>query len=308
MNAHQKRRILVVSFSQTGQLTRVIESIMAPLGSDPNIEVVHEELRPVKPYPYPWPIIRFLDVFPECVYLDPPEMQPYQLDSSDEFDLIVLGYQPWYLSPSLPMTAFMKSEAAKVMNGKPVITVIACRNMWIMAQQEMKKLISANGGRLIDNIALVDQGSAGATFITTPYWLLTGKKNVGFGLPPAGVADSEVTRVRIFGDRIRQALQDDGALEGPLLTDLQPSVVEPNNILSEKMGRRSFKIWGGLLRAVGRQGSPLRVPLLAIYALFLGVAIITVVPLVTLGRKLLKLSSKHRAAEAKEVAQLQAPY
>lgn len=310
MNETKKPRILAVYYSQTGQLARVLKSVLEPLEGDDQVEVVYAGLQPVPPYPFPWPLIRFFDVFPECVYLDPPAIKPLDLEDED-FDLVVLGYQPWYLSPSLPMTGFMQSpDAARLLRGKPVITVIACRNMWLMAQEQMKTMIGEAGGNLIDNIALVDQGSPGATFITTPRWMLSGRKDPFLGLfPPAGVADAEVERVQACGERLLERLKSDPEPpQLPLFADLNPSTVDPENIVPETMGRRSFRIWGRLLRAAGPQGHPLRVPLLALYALFLGLAIATVVPLSILVRKLLSHFPPYRRALDRRVAHLREPY
>ena len=41
-------------------------------------------------------------------------------DESVDYDLVVLGYQTWYLSPSLPTTGFLKSRYAKVLKGKTI--------------------------------------------------------------------------------------------------------------------------------------------------------------------------------------------
>ena len=49
-----KKRVLVLLYSQTGQLSDVVEQILAPLRADPAIEVSLHALRPVKPFPYPW--------------------------------------------------------------------------------------------------------------------------------------------------------------------------------------------------------------------------------------------------------------
>jgi len=78
--------------------------------------------------------------------------------------------------------------------------------------------------------------------------------------------------------------------------------------VAEKMGWRSFRIWGALIRALGPPGSALRVPLLLIYALFLATAILTVVPLSMLVRKLLELSPAYRRHLDAQVARYAEPY
>src|SRR3546814_19926645 len=60
------KRVLVVYFSQTGQLRRVAESLCAPLTAA-GVEVDWCALQPRQPYPFPWPFFRFFDQFPETV-------------------------------------------------------------------------------------------------------------------------------------------------------------------------------------------------------------------------------------------------
>ena len=60
----------------------------------------------------------------------------------DKYDLIIFGYQPWFLSPSLPATALLKNETfKKIMKNSPIVTVIGARNMWLNSQESVKQLI-----------------------------------------------------------------------------------------------------------------------------------------------------------------------
>ena len=265
------KNVLVVYYSQTGQMTSVVNSICQAMRCD-DISVSRECLRTKDDYPFPWPFFRFLDVFPESVYLDPPALMPLTIDAEADFDLVLIAYQVWYLSPSLPITAFIKSPAGRrILSGRPVITVIACRNMWLMAQEKMKQMLRDVGARLLDNVALVDNQPALVTFITTPRWLLTGNKGVQGGvLPPAGVAERDVSRAARFGKAIAAALHGDlEKRDQPLLQGLEAVRIDTRLIASEKIGNRSFMIWGKLLRKIGPQGDPLRRLVLLIYAVFL---------------------------------------
>lgn len=289
-----KKRVLVLHYSQTGQLNRAAHSMMGPLEGQGDIEVVWEEMRPVKPYPYPWPFFAFLNVFPESVHLVAPKMQPPSISLDERFDLVILAYQVWFLSPSLPVTGFLKSEGAKLLAGRPVMTFIVCRNMWLTAQDKVKKLISATGARLIDNVVLVDQGHPLATFVTTPRWLWTGKKNGFWGLfPPAGVSEADIAGASRFGKAILDGLRrSDKPLDAPLLKGLGAVKVNPGYVASERIAHRSFYLWGKLLRAVGGPDSTPRKMMLAVYAVFLTVMIVTVVPLSLVIRMILRFALK----------------
>lgn len=288
------KRVLAICYSQTGQLARIAKQILAPLQENPGVDVHLEVLRPLPAYPFPWPFFRFFDAFPEAAHLIAPKLEPLALTGEEDFDLVILFYQVWFLAPSLPVTAFLQHPlAAKLLKDKPVVTVIACRNMWLMAHEKMKSMLASLGARLIDNVVLSDQGNVFATFITTPRWFLTGKQTGFLGCPPAGIAPDEILRARRFGLAIQAALAADAEKrDAPLLVGLKAVEANPKLYFSEKAGTRSFYLWGKLLRAVGEPGQWSRKPILFFYVIFLVLLIVTVVPvslaLQTLIRPLLR--------------------
>jgi hypothetical protein len=155
--------------------------------------------------------------------------------------------------------------------------------MWLMAQEDVKALLREAGARHCDHVALVDPGSALASFVTTPRWMWTGRKDPFLGFPPAGVSADQIQACRRFGLALRAALAgNEERRGGPLLHGLRACTVDARLIASEKVGKRSFRIWARLLRACGRPGTPLRRAVLACYLVFLLTMIVTVVPLTML--------------------------
>src|SRR5258707_11057896 len=274
------KRVLLVYFSQTGQLARVARRVVSPLAEANDVELVEEALRPNRPYPFPWSFWRFLEVKPETVLLEPAPLEPLSVRAQDRFDLIALAYQGWYLAPSGPMTAFLKSDTGRALvRGRPVVTVIACRNMWLIAQETVKQLIQEAGGRLIDNVVFTDQGGTLATFVTTPRWLLTGRRDAFWGLPAAGVAEQEIAKADRFGLALLNALRADREREdAPMLAGLGAARVDPRLIFSERAAQRAFSAWSRLIRLGGAPGSIARVPMLALFSVYLVAMILTVFP------------------------------
>jgi hypothetical protein len=274
------KRVLLVLFSQTGQLARVARRLTSPLSGADDVELVEEVLRPRRPYPFPWPLWRFLDAMPESVLLDPPALEPLSVRADEHFDLVILAYQVWYLAPAGPMTAFLKSEAARrLLGGRPVVTVIACRNMWLLAQETVKQLIGDAGGILRDNVALTDRGSALETFITTPRWLLTGQRDAFCGLSAAGVSEEDIAGADRFGRALLDALRAQRERgTAPMLAGLGAARVDPRLIFSERAAQRAFSVWSRVIRLGGPQGSVGRLPLLALFSVYLVAMIVLVVP------------------------------
>jgi hypothetical protein len=290
------KKVLVVQYSQTGQLAAVVTSLCRPLMEAAGVELVVETLQPELPFPYPWPFFRFLDVFPECVALDPPPLAPLAVGDGESFDLVILAYQVWFLAPSLPVTGFLQNpQARRLLRGKPVVTVIGCRNMWNRAQETMKQLLADCGARLLDNLVLTDQGSSLASFVTTPRWLLTGKKGAFWKFPPAGIAQRDIDGACRFGKALVYALERDlEQADGPMLHGLKAVEADIGLIRSEKAGYRSFRVWGKLLRKVGKPGAVARIPVLAVYVLFLILMIVTLVPTSLLLQRILAPFLKER--------------
>jgi hypothetical protein len=172
--------------------------------------------------------------------------------------------------------------------------------MWLMAQEQTRRLLAQAGARLSDNIALTDSGSSLATFVTTPRWMLTGRKESFLGLPAPGLQETQVQGARRFGKVIADALLA-GCVDGrtPVLGGLRAAVVDDRLIASERIGRRSFLIWGRLLRALGPRRSAARRIGLAVYAVFLGALILSVVPLTMGLRALLRPFMSDRLQEEK---------
>lgn len=299
----KNKNILVVSYSQSGQLNLIIESTLAPLKKNNNINIVYKNIKPKMSYPYPWNLMSFLDVFPESVYLDPCEIDEIE-DDDIEYDLVILAYQVWFLSPSIPTTAFLKSEyAKKKLLNKSVITIIGCRNMWIMAQEKVKMLLNGLGAKLIDNIVLIDQGSSLATFVTTPRWMLTGKKDSLWNIfPKAGISDSDIKSSSRFGKAILHALSEDKEKNfTSICHGLGAVEVNEKLIKSEEIGTKSFNIWGKLIRKMGKIGDLKRKPVILLYLVFLILMIITVVPINMIIQTINRKINKNKVELEKEL-------
>ena len=281
------KRVLVVSYSQSGQLARLKESFLRDIRGTAGIEVDDVVLQPAQPFAFPWRFLPFFDAFPETVHLQPAPIEPPVL-AHERYDLVVIAYSVWFLSPAQPVTAFLQSEAARrVLRDTPVITLIGCRNMWLMAQEKMKRLLADAGARLVGNVVKIDQCGSAASFITTPLWMFTGKQQAVHWLPPAGISEAEIADAARFGQRTAEALQHDETLDKTLLQHMGAVKINEKLMASERVGHRSFLVWGKLVMAAGRVSPLLRRLVLCVYIVFLLGMILTVVPIGALLKTLL---------------------
>jgi len=280
------KKVLVLYYSQTGQLKSVIDSFISKL-PDEEIQVHMRAIEPVEEYPYPWKYYEFTDEFPEAVHLDGCEVKEIEF-LDDDYDLIILGYTIWFLAPSSPVVGFLKTEQAKkIFYDKPVITLIACRDMWVMAQEKMKSLLVDLNANLIDNVALTDQGKGIYSFITTPRWLLSGKKDAFSIFPPAGIHQNDIDKASRFGLRLNEALHKDEEKSGKaLLKNLNAVNIDGKLIAAEKIATRSANIWAKLIKLCGDKKSLGRKIAMTFYSAFLVVLVFTVVPISIIIRKI----------------------
>lgn len=277
------KKVLIVTFSQSGQLDEIVSNISNHFPDE--IHVHYEKLKPVPAFPFPWKDTSFYDAMPESVRMIPANLESLSFDPDEDYDLIILGYPIWFLSPPIPLTTFLKSEEAKrVIRGKPVITIIGARNMWVNAQEDVKKMIKDNGGFLKGNIALHDRHNNLSSVITIIYWMMTGKKERYLGLfPKPGISDVDISDTKRFAPVISVAIMnnDFDSLQNMLL-ELNAVELSPNVVSTEEKGKKIFGIWSKFILKKGGTGSANRVQRLIMFKWYLLFVIFVVSPIVSL--------------------------
>ncbi|HWK56926.1 MAG TPA: hypothetical protein VNQ80_06305 [Parapedobacter sp.] len=280
------KRVLVVYYTQTGQQREILDRLLSPLHDDPEVELTFHRITPVSDYPFPWDGYTFFDAFPESFLQLPCELEPVDDHILEQdYDLIILGYQVWYLSPSIPINSFLKTEAAhKLLRGKPVITVINCRNMWVMAQEKVKRLLHDIGANHVGNIARVDRHLNHVSVITIVHWMMTGRKDAYLGLfPKPGVSDKDIAESDKFGASILTHLKhgDYSTLQAELLKQ-EAVMIRPALVFTDKRANTLFAKWAKLIRSKGLPGAGARKPWLKAFNYYLLFAIWVLAPIVGL--------------------------
>jgi len=244
------KEVLIVYYSQTGQLLNILKNVASTLSGE-NVNVSYYEISPKKDFPFPWKQEEFYGAFPETFLQIPTELNPVPSEVlQKKYDLVILGYTVWYLTPSIPINSFLKSpEAKQLLMNTPVVTLSASRNMWIMAQEKMKKLLLDNQAKLVGNIALVDKNINHISVITIVHWLMGGKKTKMWGVfPKPGVSDSDIENASRFGMPIREALMkvDYSELQTNLL-EVGAVKIDPSLIATDIRGNMVFSKWSNFL-------------------------------------------------------------
>ncbi len=297
------KKILVIHYSQTGQLTKVLDSILTPLKADASVSITYEELKPLKPYPFPWNSKEFFDAFPESVLETPIEMQPLKVNTAEQFDLIILGCQVWFLSPSQPLTGFLKSkQAAQLLNGKNVITVSASRNMWLNAQERVKLMLKNAGAKLVGNIALIDRAPNLVSVATIVGWLFYDKKENFFGiLPTSGISDKDITEASRFGTIILEAVNKNEFVNLQSRLVAQGGVMMVKTLVNlELRAKHIFRKWAQFISAKGAPGDTKRRVRTKIFSWYLPIGLLVLSPIAYTLSNLIMLLMPAKAKKQRE--------
>lgn len=243
------KKVLAVYFTQSGQLEEIINQFTQPLSDSGDITVEKVRIDTVKQFPFPWTTPTFFDAMPECVDGVPTTLEPFSFKES-KYDLIIFGYQPWFLSPSIPMSSLVQHpDFIAIAKDTPVVTISGCRNMWVNAQEKLKRHLINAGAQLKGNIALVDKHNNYASLVTIFYWMLTAKKDRKWGVfPKPGVSDEDIKNASIFGETVKQHLLTNNwqSLQPALVQQKAVDVIYSLMFIERKAGK-IFKIWSKII-------------------------------------------------------------
>ncbi len=280
------KKILVIYYTQTGQLQSAVKSTLAPLEKEENISVTYLKINPKKAYPYPWTYLQFFDIFPETVNGIAAKLESFSINLEENYDLVVIAYQPWFLSICVPINSFLQTdEAKKLLKDKPVVTILACRNMWLNSQEKMKLHLKNLEAKLVGNITFVDKAANLVSLVTVFAFVLGGKKDKFLGIfPKYGVSDQDLKELAPkFGEVLLKHLQK-GEFESQQqeLVELGAVNIKSNLLLLEGRGRAIFPLYANYISKRGTAGSEDRRTRVRIFGIVLPTAILILSPIITI--------------------------
>ncbi len=287
-----KPSILILYYSQTGQLRSILDSLFSEQQTACDIDIV--EITPRVNFPFPWKAADFFDCMPESVLQIPEAIEPISF-SDKKYDLIVLGYQPWFLSPSIPFNSFLHSTDAKFLQGKNILTVIGSRNMWLNAQEKTKEQLIALNAHLVGNIVFFDRSPNLTSVLTIMRWTFKGQKQASKRMPEAGVRQQDIDDAKRFGATIIECIEQKNLhqLHEKLLA--QDGVeLNPALVVLEKRGITNFRKFAPWIRAKGERGDQARRGRVQLFGSLLFVGVFILSPISSCTARLTALFNKRK--------------
>lgn len=278
----EQPRILVLYYTQTGQLKDILDNVLKDVKDKADIDFA--AITPQQAFPFPWTPNSFFDAMPETVLHLPPPVNPLPKELfKKEYDLVILGYQPWYLNPSQPITAFLQSDDARILENKNVLTVIGSRNMWLNAQEKVKEYLLQRNAKLVGNMVFFDTNTNIISTLTVIRWAFSGKKEASGWLPEAGVQKKDIQAASRFGATILEGIQTKNLnnLQEKLLTQ-KAIILDPGLVLLEQRGIKNFRYWAKFIREKGGPGDENRIGRVTLFKRLLIVGIFILSPISSL--------------------------
>ena len=256
---NMKKNILIIWFSQTGQLTNMINHLVQGFDKD-QCEIDFCQFQLQGQFPFPWQKRNFFNQMPEVVLGIPFDIHETPIAFKQKYDLVIYAYQPWFLHPSLTATSIIKNLSIQaILKDTPVITLIGARNMWLHAQEKIKEYLIEANATLVGNIVLVDGAKNLASMITVQRWMFKGKKDPYFIFPAAGIHDKDIQRLPAFGKIIQRYLiaADFSGLQAELIQN-KAVAVKTQLIPLEQRGVTNFRKFAKWIYAAGDKQSEAR--------------------------------------------------
>lgn len=276
--------ILLVYYSNAGQ-TRLLAESLASHFSAVGARVNSLEVKPVQEYPFPWTRQAFFNAFPETVFEKVQQVRLHGITSQTRPDVVILCFSPWFLHISRPFNSFLQgTEFKSLEENVPVIAVVTCRNMWVAAIDDLKRLL---GKRLRGFFVLDDRNPNLVSLFTTLNWMLKGKRRLwgGWG-PQAGLKSDQITKaVKTVADIVLDAVQRDSwsqVQEKFIYAGTAP--VRPSLLFMERKGRKSFLRFAMFILASDSEKQRLR--RVRMLSLLLPLAVIILSPVTAIQKRL----------------------
>jgi hypothetical protein len=287
-------KVLVLYYSQTGQLKEIANNCLSPLLEDIETEVDFVKIETEHQFPFPWTRLEFFNVFPESVYGTPFKLKPIKVDESKDYDLVILAYTVWYLNPSIPISSLLQHKDAKrIFKGKKVITLLGSRNMWVLAQEKVKRHLKNLEANLIGNIVLIDRNKNLVSIITIVRWMFSGKKNAFWGFPRAGIIQEDIETSNSFGNVILNRIKKRD------LSDIQEDLnelgaidINPSLLILEKRATKLFGMYAGFLSKKGGFHDKARLGRVSLLSYLLPTGAFVLSPITTISSYLISIIQK----------------
>ena len=210
--AVESRKILIIFYSFSSQTRNVVNGLVKGL-EEGGVEVLTEQLRPVRPLPFPTgSYLKAFRLMTAAFLKMPVAVSPPDRRCYGSWDLVICAGPTWSYHPSGPMLYFLRTSAAELLAGRHVLPLICCRTYWRLHARELSALLRAAGARVMQ--PLVFQHPLPGFWCAVGVFVKLAGKTPRFlrpllqsHCPRFGVTAQQIDEAREMGKKLAQVVQ-----------------------------------------------------------------------------------------------------
>ena len=219
MSGETKPRVLIVYFTLTKQVGRVVDA-MANAFEARGCEVTKAMVEftdtrwveKLSQFPMKRPIAQIATVLPAQLRHKTGEIRIPPEAQSGDYDLVLIASPTWWFRTSIPIRSYLESTAAKaILDGKPFATASVSRRYYGINLREQRRLGEKDGGRFTDKTHFVAAGGQVKSMLSWLGYMKHGdaqERAMGLKMPPPNLQPDFEEQAKAFVDGlVDRALQ-----------------------------------------------------------------------------------------------------
>ncbi|MSO40387.1 MAG: flavodoxin family protein [Solirubrobacterales bacterium] len=125
---------------------------------------------------------------------------------SGDYDLVVIGSPTWWLTTSIPVRSFLKSDDADaLLGGTRFTSFVVCRRYFGFNLRTVKKLGTKHGGEWVDGTEFTYPGGQIRSLLSLISFLGSGEQRgryLGIKIPPTNLQPEHLVQAREFAAKL----------------------------------------------------------------------------------------------------------
>jgi hypothetical protein len=224
-------RVLFVFYTFTNQALKVVEemsSVLSERGCEvdqASIEFTDLRYRDrFSKFPFRHAFLGVLAMLPAQLRRATGEIRIPEEASHGGYDLVCIGSPTWWLTTSMPIRSYLKSQsAASVLDGARFTGFVVCRRYWRNNLKTVKKLGTKQGGEYVEGTHFTYLGGQVRSLLSLISYLGSGEyrdRFLGLKIPPTNLRPEHLGAARDFAAVIADELNSratPGRSAGPAL-------------------------------------------------------------------------------------------
>jgi menaquinone-dependent protoporphyrinogen IX oxidase len=130
--------------------------------------------------------------------------------TSGDYDLVVIGSPTWWLTTSIPVRSFLKSDDADaLLGGTRFTSFVVCRRYYGFNLRTVKKLGTKHGGEWVDGTEFTYPGGQIRSLLSLISYLGSGEQReryLGVKIPPTNLQPEHLVQAREYAEKLADGL------------------------------------------------------------------------------------------------------